>query len=130
MACHSSAPSPEHVSPFAPILANRARPALGRKNDTSAAVDRWEGEGGLVPGTVPARSPQATISASTTDQADAFACQVILVGRNLASDYADGRVGTRYNTFQHRSRVLSQMRAQLAAMGERGSASIAQEQPQ
>jgi hypothetical protein len=89
------------------------------------AVDRWENEGGFVCGTVPARPLQAKNSSSTTDEVDALDSQVSRVARALASDYSEGRTGIRYNTFQHRSRVLRQMRARLEAMGTRGAASIA-----
>jgi hypothetical protein len=70
------------------------------------------------------------MSSSTTEKAEALASQVSLVARVLASDYAEGRVGTRHNSFQHRSRVLLQMRAQLEGMSERRAASIPLDQSQ
>ena len=35
---------------------------------------------------------------------------------SLAIDFANGRVGTRYNSYAHRSRVLRQQKAKLQAM--------------
>jgi hypothetical protein len=43
----------------------------------------------------------------------------------LASDFADGRVGMRYNTYAHRSRVLRQQKAKLNVLR---ASSRAQEQ--
>jgi hypothetical protein len=130
MVYHSGTPSAEYPAGFVPFVAGRGRSAAGGRNNLAAAVDRWEDEGGFVRGTVPARPPQATISSSTTDEVDALASQVSRVARALASDYSEGRIGIRYNTFQHRSRVLRQMSACLEAMGTRGAASTAREQSQ
>jgi hypothetical protein len=37
---------------------------------------------------------------------------------SLSRDFVDGRIGMRHNTFQHRSRVLRQLTAELALMRE------------
>jgi hypothetical protein len=37
---------------------------------------------------------------------------------SLSRDFVEGRIGMRHNTFQHRSRVLRQLTAELALMRE------------
>lgn len=130
MAYHSGTSFAEYLAPFAPVFAGKALTALRGRNNLATAVDRWEDEGGLVPGTVPVRSQQPSIGSSTSDEAEALVSQIGLVAQTLASDFSEGRVGRYFNTFQHRSRVLRQMRARLEALGERGAASIAREQSQ
>jgi len=48
----------------------------------------------------------------------------------LSRDFADGRVGTRYNTYAHRSRVFRQLTAKLDSMREHKAGFEAQEQRQ
>ena len=49
-------------------------------------------------------------------EADALEAALRDMSRVFAQDYAAGRMGTQHNTFQHRSRVLRQLDAQLTAM--------------
>ncbi len=130
MVDHSGSPSAESLPGFVPFLAGRVPSALGRRKNLAPEIDRWEDEGGFVCGTAPVRDPRAVMSSSTAEKAEALASQVSLVARVLASDYAEGRVGTRHNSFQHRSRALLQMSAQLEGMSQRRAASIALEQSQ
>lgn len=58
----------------------------------------------------------SVISASDVEGLEA---QVRLMESTLASDFGDGRVGMRYNTYAYRSRVLRQQRAKLDALRAR-----------
>ena len=60
----------------------------------SLREESWENEGGHLAGAKPAIASSAI----------------------SASDFANGRVGTRYNSYAHRSRVLRQQKAKLKAM--------------
>lgn len=42
--------------------------------------------------------------------------------RVFSSDFVEGRVGERHNTYQHRTRVLRQLSGQLATLREREAA--------
>lgn len=75
----------------------------------SLREDCWENEGGHLAGARPAIA-SSTISAS---KVDALEAQVSDMECTLASDFANGRVGTRYNTYAHRSRVLRQQKMKL-----------------
>jgi hypothetical protein len=59
--------------------------------------------------------PAATPALSASD-VETLEAQVRRMESKLASDFADGRVGTRYNTYAHRSRVLRQQKAKLEAV--------------
>ena len=74
--------------------------------------DGWENEGGNLAGGSPAsRSPPHSVS-----EVEAFEIQVRSMETTLASDFAGGRIGQRYNTYEHRSRVLRQQQAKLDEM--------------
>ncbi len=51
-------------------------------------------------------------------QLEAAALEAVLrdMTASFSRDYVSGQMGTRHNTYQHRSRVLRQLGAQLAAM--------------
>jgi hypothetical protein len=85
-------------------VAGRATPALDE--------DGWENEGGHLAGGVPAsRGPAHSVS-----EIETFEVQVRNMETTLASDFAGGRIGKRYNTYEHRSRVLRQQQAKLDEM--------------
>jgi len=88
----------------------------------SLREDSWENEGGHLAGARPAIASSA-ISAKDIDTLEA---QVNAMESTLVSEFANGRVGTRYNTYTHRSRVLRQQKAKLDALRARF---LAQEQP-
>lgn len=76
------------------------------------ALESWSNEGGYCPA-----DPKVVIFASSAVQ-KSLKDQVDRMGSALAADFANGLVGTHYNTFQHRSRVLRQMTARLNAMSD------------
>lgn len=49
-------------------------------------------------------------------EADAMEAALADMTAAFSDDFANARVGERHNTYQHRSRVLRQMTASLAAM--------------
>lgn len=85
----------------------------GAQGDAARSLreDNWENEGGHV---ARAKFPTATPALSASD-VETLEAQVRCMESKLASDFADGRVGTRYNTYAHRSRVLRQQKAKLEA---------------
>jgi hypothetical protein len=74
--------------------------------------DGWENEGGNLVGVAPASGD----SAHSVSEVEAFEAQVRSMEATLASDFAGGRIGKRYNTYEHRSRVLRQQQAKLDEM--------------
>lgn len=81
----------------------------------SLREDNWENEGGHLGAARPAIA-SSVISAGDVDTLEA---QVRVMERTLASDFANGRVGMRYNTYAHRSRVFRQQKAKLDALRAR-----------
>jgi hypothetical protein len=61
--------------------------------------------------TIAARDPKARQA-----EADALEAALRDMAASLSRDYVSGQMGTRHNTYQHRSRVLRQLTAQLATM--------------
>jgi len=55
-------------------------------------------------------------ASAQNSEADALEAALHDMSRVFAQDYAAGRMGTQHNTYQHRSRVLRQLDAQLSAM--------------
>lgn len=55
-------------------------------------------------------------------EADALEAALADMTAALSSDFIDGRIGERHNSFEHRSRVLRQMTGRLAAMRARDAA--------
>lgn len=66
-----------------------------------------------VSGIAPRRSEADALEAALGDMAAAF-----------SSDFIGGLVGKRHNTFEHRSRVLRQMTAELASMRAQDAAQL------
>ena len=89
----------------------RVSSAARRDAARSLREDNWENEGGHLAGARPVIACCA-ISAN----GEALEAQVNALESTLASDFADGRVGMRYNTYAHRSRVLRQQKAKLDAL--------------
>lgn len=87
----------------------RVSSAARRDAARALSEDNWENEGGHLAGAKPAVASSA-ISASDVESLEA---QVNTMESTLASDFANGRVGMRYNTYAHRSRVLRQKKAKL-----------------
>ena len=103
-------PLPGHGAPeFLPCAAPGDGQRRGRRQ---AALERWENEGGNF---LVARLPTPTSHRSTTE-ADALEAALRDMTQALSSDFSEGRVGTRYNSYAHRSRVLRQLTARLLAM--------------
>jgi len=74
--------------------------------------DNWENEGGHLA----AAKLVIASSAISAGDVEVLAAQVNVMESTLASDFANGRVGTRYNTYAHRSRVLRQQKSKLDAL--------------
>jgi len=81
----------------------------------SLREDNWENEGGHLAGA----SPPIAYPAISASEVDILEAQVRVMESTLASDFANGRVGMRYNTYAHRSRVLRQQKAKLDALRAR-----------
>ncbi|OJY68600.1 MAG: hypothetical protein BGP16_04965 [Sphingobium sp. 66-54] len=93
----------------------RVSSAARRDAARSLREDNWENEGGLLAGArIAIVSP--VISASDVEGLEA---QVHFMESTLASDFGDGRIGMRYNTYAYRSRVLRQQKAKLDALRAR-----------
>lgn len=93
----------------------RVSKAARRDAARALSEDNWENEGGHLAGARPAFASSA-ISASDVD---ALETQVNAMESTLASDFADGKAGMRYNTYAHRSRVLRQEKAKLDVLRAR-----------
>ena len=86
-----------------------------RDIDPISAEDSWESEGGSLSRSADA-GRLAGAPVSTSGELASLTAQIDLMASVLSGDFIDGRVGTRYNTYAHRSRVLRQQRAKLDAM--------------
>ena len=88
--------------------------ARGARGDAARSLreDNWENEGGRVAAAKP-RIATPALSASDVETLDA---QVRRMESTLATDFANGRMGRRYNTFAHRSRVIRQQKAKLESL--------------
>ena len=80
------------------------------------ALESWSNEGGYCPADPNVRGRPIIFASSAVQKS--LKDQVERMGSALAADFANGLVGTHYNTFQHRSRVLRQMTATLNAMSD------------
>lgn len=100
----------------APRLFTTGRQAIGARSKSQAerqsAVENWENEGGYFPEFAPLRNTSALVIA----EPDQLAAEIDQLTKALASDFANGRVGKRYSTYQHRSRVIRQLKASRAAI--------------
>ena len=104
------------------IAARLGRPPTTRDQSQpgrlrQAAVERWENEGGTV--LVGRRLAPLATRRSSSREADALETAVRDMADSLFEGFAEGRVGTRYNSLDHRSRVLRQLTAKLALMRQR-----------
>jgi hypothetical protein len=83
-------------------------------NETTAfyAEENWENEGGHLSN----RDIKGISLRPFSNEIDRLEAQVKLSANKLTSDFVNGRVGTRYNTYDHRARVLRLQRAELDAM--------------
>lgn len=90
----------------------RVSSAARRDASRSVREENWENEGGRVAG------PSGAIAscAISANDVEVFEAKVNAMESTLASDFAAGRVGTLYNTYAHRSRVLRQQKAKLDAL--------------
>lgn len=86
-------------------------------NETTAscAEENWENEGGHLSN----HDIKGASLLSFSNEIDRLEDQVKLSANKLARDFVNGRVGTRYNTYDHRARVLRLQRAELDAMRSR-----------
>ena len=75
----------------------------------SLREDNWENEGGHLAGV---KFPTSTPALSVND-VETLEAQVSLMESKLISDFADGRVGMRYNTYAHRSRAFDSKKRSL-----------------
>lgn len=89
--------------------------ACGPHDADQSSEDSWDNEGGHLPRLDSGN--RSTATATTADvEIETLATEVHLLANTLSRDFANGRVGTRYNTYGHRSRVLRQLTAKLDAM--------------
>lgn len=79
----------------------------------------WENEGGhSLPANPSPRSPTVGRTWAGADTAK-LAAEIHRLRRRLSNDFANGLVGARYNTYQHRSRLIRQLSATLKALDPR-----------
>jgi len=79
--------------------------------DRRSAVESWENEGGHFPAFAPIRNPSASGPQTAVTDSDTQRAEIDWLTRKLADDFANGRVGKRYSTYQHRMRVIRQLTA-------------------
>ncbi|MHA6767403.1 hypothetical protein [Sphingobium ummariense] len=96
----------------------------GARGDAARSMreDNWENEGGHLAVARPAISSSAVLASDI----DILEAQVNFMESALAGDFANGRIGMRYNSYAHRSRVLRQQQAKLDALR---ATFLAQEKP-
>jgi len=103
-------PSPGHAAPE--LLPYAAPGDRQRRRRGQAALENWENEGGNL---LVALRPTLTGDRSARE-ADALERALRDMTRVLSGDFSEGRVGARYNSYAHRSRVLRQLAARILAM--------------
>ncbi|ARR52391.1 hypothetical protein HY78_02410 [Rhizorhabdus wittichii DC-6] len=96
--------------PLAPSLVSASLQA--RDGARSLAEDNWENEGGQLAG---ANAPLVAL-APLAKNVESLEAQLHLMENTLFRDFSNGLTGTRYNSYEHRSRVLRQQKARLDAM--------------
>ncbi|MGB3847638.1 MAG: hypothetical protein WA940_17335 [Sphingopyxis sp.] len=79
--------------------------------DRRSAVESWENEGGHFPEFAPIRNPSAAVPEPAVTESEMQRAEIESLTRKLADDFANGRVGKRYSTYQHRTRVIRQLTA-------------------
>jgi hypothetical protein len=112
-----------HTLPYTSANSRVRSRAKNRGSRTAAydaedrrALQRWSNEGGHCPADPKIRGGPIIFASSAGQKS--LKDQVDRMSSALAADFANGLVGTHYNTFQHRSRVLRQMTATLNAMSD------------
>lgn len=112
------------VEPKAPFLTPVENPAGLRPFAAQirrAALIEWENEGGSLSGWLESPEPVSD-SARTSRSTDRFE-ELTEAQARLNADLAEGLVGERFNTYQHRARLVRQLRARTAD-GPGGVASL------
>jgi len=109
-----SAPGRETIVPIIP-LATPITIAASDEACRSSSVANWENEGGHLAG----RHSIVPLPALSSCEVERLQVQVNLASIKLVNDFANGRVGLRYNTYAHRARVLRLQKAELGAMRTR-----------
>jgi hypothetical protein len=64
----------------------------------------------------------ASAASPSGGQADTLEAALVDMTATFCSDFADGLVGQRHNTYGHRTRILRQMTGRLAVMREQDAA--------
>jgi hypothetical protein len=82
----------------------------------SGAWQRWENEGGRLSDENPVRRVRTPERAIGRDEIAELDAEIHRLRRRLSRDFANGLVGNRYNTYQHRSRIIRQLSAKLDAL--------------
>lgn len=97
-----------------------APPHIERDPDRSLAEQRWENEGGQLSGFSNVSSGQMTSLGLHAPEIESLSAEILLMARTLYDDLANGRIGKRYNTFEHRSRVLRQLTSKRDTLRQGG----------
>lgn len=100
----------------------QAPPRARHSADRFWAEESWENEGGHLPGFRSVK-PSTAVLPLLASETESLAMQIRTMEATFSRDFANGRVGTRYNTYEHRSRVLRQLTAKLDALRERETGS-------
>lgn len=90
--------------------------SAGDELPPSGAWQRWENESGRSSDENPnhrVRTRERAIGHNETADLDT---EIQRLRRRLSSDFANGLVGMRFNTYQHRSRIIRQLSAKLKAL--------------
>jgi hypothetical protein len=76
--------------------------------DEGPAVESWENEGGQFPELHGVAINPTDVSLAAAE-GPASRDALVAMRAKFAADFANGLMGQRYNTFEHRSRILRQM---------------------
>ena len=97
----------------APVLTLVKRGSGSRKFGTRlspSSLRNWENEGGSHSGR-PSAAPELVGSSPSTSPSTGDSGDVADMQARLNADFANGLVGQRFNTYEHRTRVIRQLRA-------------------
>lgn len=89
----------------------RSDPAMGDMHEAN-----WENEGGQLSGHSRLAPSHVPADQARMIERDQLQGSLERMARNVANDFANGLTGTRFNTYQHRSRAIRQQVARLQAM--------------
>lgn len=100
-----------------PVIPSTTPIAIAASDEAyrSSSVANWENEGGHLAG----RDSKVALPALSSGEIEKLQAQVNRASIKLVSDFANGQVGVRYNTYSHRARVLRLQKAELGAMRAR-----------